>query len=108
MNTQTLLTEEDSRRELAKRLAELIDRNGMVNSKSSSPFLATLKMTLKRGKLTARLVANQSPYTNGSTFVEVKRGRTCLFEASGDMHLRMSVRKDVASGTWEEELGLPM
>ncbi len=94
------------RAKLAADLAQKIDKTGKVLHKDSSPVHALLEMELVVGKTKASLRATSSPFSNGSTHVIVKEGRKVLFEATGDMWLRMKVDKDVNPGSWEQVLGL--
>lgn len=87
--------------ELARCAAWWADLDGEVLSKCSDPFAAGLQMKLKTEGLTIDLTAMQSPYSNGSTCVKIRKGNKVLLEANGDMWFRFEVKKRVP-GDWEE------
>lgn len=85
--------------ELCAKIAKFIDRNGKVLEKGSDPFNAYLRMEYIKGDMKATLNASQSPYSNGSTIVQVEVNGRNVLTGKGDMWLKFGT-VDVEPGEW--------
>jgi hypothetical protein len=92
--------------DLMNRCMIFTDRKGKVLDKGSHPFSSWLKMKYAKDSFTIVFSAQQSPYSNGSCSVRVKRGRKVLLDASGNyMAGPFGVKaKTYIPGSWEEKI----
>jgi hypothetical protein len=90
------------------KVLEYVDRNGTVLSKDSSPMHSSLAMSLKKGKLSAKISASAYAQGNGSCHAKIVYDGRRVFEAGGNYTagpFNVAVSTYVP-GSWEKTLGV--
>lgn len=92
--------------DLVNRCIIFTDRNGTVLDKGAHPFSTWLSMEYKSDNFSISFHVQNSPYSNGSSYVKVSYRKRIVLEAEGSfMNLAFDTKaKKYFPGDWEKKI----